>query len=212
MFAYSGNNPVMFIDPTGLINFWGVLSGAFLGVLAIASFAFAASVMAAASPLLAVVGSSVLATVGTALTEAAVVTTVGAIAETTVVYDLTVTTGYDKNGCSLLYDFSTDDSEVYLHTGVQNKYEFGASFGSGFVVNYDGPGSYGGRFYDASYSQKIEGTNVGLDICTAPENFCIDKPFEKGTSAILFTSGMSVSLDTNQSRLTYSYDYYWKVN
>ena len=207
MFAYCNNNPIMGYDPTGLVNWGGVAAGVGIGILSVFAIAATVATAGAASPLLAAVGSAVGMAMSAALVEASVVTTVGAVQEAPIVYDVTVTNGHDKIGCSLVYDFGANTTDIYLHEGVQSYNDYGATFGSGFVFNYDSPGDYAGEFYDVSYSTNVKGANVGIDGCTDPQNL---QGTTSGSSAILFTSGLSASISINKGP-NFSYDYYWQV-
>lgn len=208
MFAYCNNNPVMGYDPTGFVNWGGVAAGVGIGVLSVLAIAATVATAGAASPLLAAVGSAVGMAMSAALVEASVVTTVGAVQEAPIVYDVTVTNNHDKIGCSLVYDFGTNTTDIYLHEGVQSNNEYGVTFGSGFVYNYDSPGDYSGEFYDVSYSTNVKGANLGIDGCTDPQNL---QGSTSGSSAMLFTAGWSAAIAGNSHALNFSYDYYWQV-
>jgi len=195
-------------DPSGMVNWGGVLAGIVIGVIAVAAVAATIATAGAASPLVAAVGTTVGTTVSAALVEASVVTTAGAIAEAPVVYDVTVIGGNDRAGVSLVYDFGENTSDLYLHTGKQSKEELALTFGSGFVFNYDEPGEYAGEFFDVSTSTDYKGASLGMDYCTSPSNL---RNGYKDSHALLFTSGYSCSL-TNSQIPTFSYDYYWQIS
>ena len=207
MFAYCNNNPVTGFDPTGLVNWGGICWGIGIGILAVGAMALTVATAGAASPLVAGVVTTAGTVASGALIEASAVTTIGAWNESTVVYDATCIAGNDRVGCSYVYDFSENDSEWYLHTGKQSKSELGFTFGSGFVFNYKGEGSYGGTFVDVSKSRNYKGASLGVDYCTSPDNFT-----DGYTSchALLFTSGWSTSFDFSK-KPTIAYDYYWPI-
>ena len=208
MFAYCWNNPVMGYDPSGMINWGGVLAGLVIGVIAVAAIVATIATAGAASPVVAAVGTAVGTAVSAALVETVVVTTIGAYCEAPVVYDVCVVTGNNRSGCSVVYDYNTDITDVYLHEGAQNKPELGVTYGAGFVGNYDEPGQYAGAFVDVSYSVDYKGANIGVDACTSPGNIY----GEGGESyAVLFTLGWSVPLLPAKTAATYSYDVYWQV-
>ena len=210
MFAYCGNNPVMGYDPSGAINWGGVLAGLVIGVIAVAAVAATIATAGAASPLAAAAGTALGATVSTALVETAVVTTAGAVAEVPVVYDVTVVGGSDRAGASLVYDFGENTSDFYLHTGRQSKNDISVTVGSGFVFNYDQPGDYAGEFLDVSASTNFKGASVGLDYCTSPSNLTNGY---QDSHALLFTSGLSIPTSSSNSNApTFSYDYYWPIS
>ena len=208
MFAYCANNPVMGYDPTGLVNWGGVAAGVGIGVLAVFAVMATVATAGAASPLLAAVGTAVGTAMSAALIEASVVTTAGAVSESPVVYDVSVTHNRDKAGCSVVYDFGENTTDIYLHQGVQSNNEYGVTFGSGFVYNYDRPGDYAGEFVDVSYSTGYNGANIGIDGCTDPDNILAPG---NGSSALLLTSGCSIPLGRNANPFNFSYDYYWQI-
>ena len=195
-------------DPTGLINWGGIAVGLGLAVLTVAAVAATVATAGAASPFLAAAVTTVGTVACAALGEAAVVTTVGAYIEAPVVYDVTVVGGHDRAGVSLVYDFGENTSDVYLHTGVQNKSDIGATVGSGFVYNYNKPGDYGGAFLDVSLSGSYKGASIGADYCTSPTNLTNGY---KDSHAFLLTSGFSMSPFSSNAP-TFSYDYYWTIS
>ena len=139
MFGYCGNNPVMGYDPTGLVNRRGVALGIGLALLAVATVVATVVTAGAASPLVATVATAVGTAVSAALAESAITTTIGAIKEDPIVYDLTITCGNQRNGCSLVYDYGTNVSDVYLHDGKTSNGAYGTSYSTGFVYNYNKP-------------------------------------------------------------------------
>ena len=94
--------------------------------------------------------------------------------------------------------------------GAQNKFECAVTFGSGFVFDYSGPGSYAGKFVDVSVSAPYSGCNMGVDYCTSPDNLNGKNTSQKGASALLLTTSVSLTLDF-QSGPTFAYDYYWQL-
>ena len=208
MYSYCGNNPVMGYDPTGEINLGGVLVGIGLGLLAVGAAALTIATAGAASPLAAATVMAVGTYATTALAETSIVTTYGAMKEEPVVYDVSVVNGNDRAGVSLVYDYGENTSDLYVHTGAQTKTEYGATFGTGIVMNYDEPGDYGGEFVDISVSAEFKGVSLGVDYCTSPTNFSngyVD------SHAILFTTGWSFS-PFLFNYPTVGYDYYWQID
>ena len=208
LFVYCGNNPVMGYDPTGYVNRNGVFAGIAIGILAAGAIALTVVTAGAATPLVASAVTTFGTVVSAALVEASVITTVGAIDERPVVYDVTFVGGKDRIGISLVYDFGADTSETYLHSGRQSKDDLGVTFGTGFVYNYKGRGTYGGEFYDVSMSVDYKGASLGFDFCTDPGN--LTTQFSTGCSAFLLTSGFSVP-SFGPNRPVVAMDYYWPV-
>ena len=198
-------------DPTGYINWWGVAAGITMGILAVGAVALTVMTAGAASPL----AGALIATAGTvvsaALVETAVVTTAGAFMEAPVVYDGTLTNGHDRSGCSVVYDFSTDITDVYLHTGTTSSAEYSATYGVGFVFDYNVAGDYGGVFVDVSASAQYKGASLGIDYCTDPNNLSLRTPYSAGSHAALFTSGISIPMFAQSSPFSFGMDYYWQV-
>ena len=212
MFGYCGNNPVMGYDPTGLVNRRGVALGIGLALLAVATVVATVVTAGAASPLVATVATAVGTAVSAALAESAITTTIGAIKEDPIVYDLTITCGNQRNGCSLVYDYGTNVSDVYLHDGKTSNGAYGTSYSTGFVYNYNKPGDYGGTFIDASVSSKYKNADLGVDFCTDPSNLQSGFSKDGGSYAFLLTSGFSTPVPVIQRIVTYGVDYYWQVS
>ena len=211
MFAYCNNNPVMGYDPTGLVNLGGVAIGIGLALLTVAAVAITVVTAGAASPLVATATVAIGTAVSVALAESAITTTIGAVNEAPVVYDLTVTCGNQRNGCSLVHDYETNVSDVYLHDGKTSNGAYGTTYGTGLVYNYDKPGDYAGTFYDASVSGKLNNADLGVDFCTDPINLQSGFSEGGGSYAWLLTSGLSTPTPGIQRRITYGIDYYWQV-
>ena len=209
MFAYCGNNPVMGYDPTGLINWKGVVAGFGFALLAVAAVAVTVATAGAASPLIAAAITTVGATVSAALIETAVTTTVGAIKEVPVVYDMSIASGGKKSGCSMVYDYGEDTTDIYLHEGVLSGAD-SITYGTGFVYNYDEPGDYGGTFVDMAVSADVKNVELGLDFCTSPDNLTTHPTEWTGCYAWMFTTGRSFSANGGLSA-SVGYDFYWQV-
>ena len=100
--------------------------------------------------------------------------------------DVSVVDGsiHDKHGYSVVTDFEDSTTEIYYHYGKTSS-NYSASYGVGFVDNYEDAGDYGGYFVDATASYSYGGFDYGIDICTDPS-----APFQK-SSAWLATIGVS---------------------
>lgn len=199
-------------DPTGLVNWGGVAAGIGFALLAAAAVAATIATAGAASPLAAVAITAVGTAVSAAIAESAITTTVGAVDEAPVVYDLTITCGNQRNGCSIVHDYGTNISDVYLHDGKTSVGAYGATYGTGLVYNYNKPGDYGGSFYDASVSSKFKGADLGIDFCTDPSNLQSGFSEGGGSYAWMLTSGLSTPAPGKHGRVAYGVDYYWQVN
>ena len=104
----------------------------------------------------------ILIIVGAAIITTAGAITYGALAEDTIVLDLSYTsTDHTKYGGSLLIDFKGGNIELYPHIGVSSS--TGLSFSVGKVFNYEGPGSYGGPFLSGG-----GGFYIGGEYCFNP--------------------------------------------
>jgi hypothetical protein len=134
MYAYTSNNPVMRVDPSGY---------AFISILVIT-----------------LVTTAVLTT-GTALTY-------GAVTDTPVVLDgsVSIPIGAGQNlklGASMLFDFENDNVQFYGHNGVSSGLSAGPSYSVGLVKNYEKEGDYAGPFVFAG-----GGYYWGVDHCFDP--------------------------------------------
>ena len=165
LYAYCGNNPVMYADPSGH---------------------FAISTLAWI-----IIGAAVLTTAG--------VITYGAVTDTPIVLDFSVSAGMGagvggKAGISIVLDFKNDSIGFYPHYGYYYgaKYNtFGFSYGIGLISNYENEGDYAGPFVDFG-----GGFYGGIDHCYDPRY-----PYDDTVRASSIIFG-------NNKGIYYGYDYY----
>ena len=202
MFAYCGNNPIMGYDPTGEINWKGFWAGVAIAAVGVAIVA--ATILTAGA--VAVAATAVATAVGVAVTATGVVTAYGAATEKPIVFDASVTDGStrDKHGYSAVVDFDSDSVgiDVYYHYGKTSS-SYAASYGTGVVENYTGPGGYGGPFADINGTYTFKGFDYGIDVCADP-----NAPFS-GCWAALFAVGASFPSNKNgKLDANYGVDYF----
>ena len=209
MFAYCQNNPVSGYDPTGFVDWGGVLVG--IGILGIGALALSAALLLAptAGPLVGAVLSTVGLAAGAGAVETGAVVTVGAVMETPIVIDTTVTDGstHNRRGYSFVVDFEDDLIDVYYHHGVTTSGSSSFSYGVGFVQNYENVGDYGGHFVDAGGSVSAHGVDFGFDVCTDPT-----RVGKGGATAELLTVGFSFPAVGRSGPIALGYDYYLPVS
>ena len=110
------------------------------------------------------ISTLILIIVGAAAVTTAGAITYAALAEDTVVLDLSFSVSNEiKVGGSLLLDFEGSNIELYPHVGQAFGANSGWSYSVGKVWNYTGPGSYGGFFLFGGL-----GEYVGIDGCFNP--------------------------------------------
>ena len=145
------------------------------------------------------ISTLVLIIVGAAVLTTAGVITYGAVTDTPVVLDFSVSAGMGagvgrKAGISIVLDFKNDSFGFYPHYGYYYgaKYNtFGFSYSVGLISNYENEGDYAGPFVDFS-----GGFYGGIDHCYDPRY-----PYDNTVRASSVTFGNNIGA-------YYGYDYY----
>ena len=138
-----------------------------------------------------IVGAAVLTTAGTI--------TYGAVTETPVVMDFSISGGMGagvggKIGLSIVLDFKNDSIGFYPHYGYYYSMKYNTfvfSYGVGLISNYENEGDYAGPFVSLG-----GGFYGGLDHCYDPRYF-----YDETVRASSITFG-------NNKGVYYGYDYY----
>ena len=145
------------------------------------------------------ISTLVLIIVGAAVLTTAGAITYGAVTDTPVVLDFSVSAGMGagvggKVGISIVLDFKNDSFGFYPHYGYYYgaKYNtFGFSYSVGLISNYENEGDYAGPFVDFG-----GGFYGGIDHCYDPRY-----PYDNTVRASSITFGNNIGA-------YYGYDYY----
>ena len=145
------------------------------------------------------ISTLVLIIVGAAVLTTAGAITYGAVTDTPVVLDFSVSAGMGagvggKVGMSIVLDFKNDSFGFYPHYGYYYgaKYNtFGFSYSVGLISNYENEGDYAGPFVDFG-----GGFYGGIDHCYNPRY-----PYDNAVRASSITFGNNIGA-------YYGYDYY----
>ena len=145
------------------------------------------------------ISTLVLTIVGTAVLITAGAIIYGAVTDTPVVLDFSISAGMGagvggKAGISIVLDFRNDSFRFYPHYGYYYgaKYNtFGFSYGVGLISNYENEGDYAGPFVDFG-----GGFYGGIDHCYDPRY-----PYDNTVRASSITFGNNIGA-------YYGYDYY----
>ena len=145
------------------------------------------------------ISTLVLIIVGAAVLTTAGAITYGAVTDTPVVLDFSVSAGMGagvggKVGMSIVLDFKNDSFGFYPHYGYYYgaKYNtFGFSYSVGLISNYENEGDYAGPFVDFG-----GGFYGGIDHCYDPRY-----PYDNTVRASSITFGNNIGA-------YYGYDYY----
>lgn len=136
--------------------------------------------------------------IGTAVLTTAGVITYGAVTDTPVVLDFSVSSnsgagvGY-KVGISIVFNFKNDNIEFYGHQGINYGVKtntFGFSYLPEIILNYENPGDYGGPFKNYG-----GGWLWGIDHCYDPR---VNHSNSVQAYSIIFSNNKGVYFGENE--------------
>ena len=173
-------------DPTGTVDWGGVIIGIVIVVVGVAVTAVS---IAGENAIGIEAGVAVICT-GAAMIDAAA-------RETSMVIDLSVSipflVAYVKLGESFIIDFSANEVNSYHHLGGGVGANRGLSYSVGKPENYENPGDYSKGFWDAN-----GGYGVGFDHCWGTND-----PYNSATKASCISFSFPAS-----AGFGVGYDYY----